>query len=188
MEVHLLSEKDECFDAPACLSSSCRGKHQTFALVIGINKYKFVEPKQDLQGAVKDADNFKNYLLEDLGVAEDNIIDLRDKDATRSAIINQFRELERNPKIVPGEAAIIIYFAGHGALTTKPDTWTGWVSTDEKTIEMLCPANIGAPDVKDKVVPDGKDKVIEGIPDRTISRLLLDLSIAKGNNIVRRRS
>ncbi len=31
---------------------------------------------------------------------------------------------------------------------------------------------------------DANGKVIEGIPDRTISRLLLDLSKAKGNNII----
>ncbi len=73
---------------------------------------------------------------------------------------------------------IIIYFAGHGALATKPDEWSDWVS--DKNIEMLCPADIGAPDTN--------GKVIEGISDRTISWLLLDLSIAKGNNIVRCRS
>ncbi len=179
MEVHLLSEKDDSFGASAGLPSSCRGKHQTFALVIGINEYKFIEPKQDLKGAVKDADNFKNYLLEDLGVAKDNIINLRDEEATRSAIIDRFRQLEGDPKIDSGEVAIIIYFAGHGALATKPDEWSDWVSTD-KNIEMLCPADIGA--------LDANGKAIEGIPDRTISRLLLDLSIAKGNNVVRRRS
>ncbi len=76
MEIRLLSKKDNSSGASAGLSSSFRGKHQTFALVIGINEYKFIEPKQDLKGAVKDADNFKNYLLEDLGVAADNIIGL----------------------------------------------------------------------------------------------------------------
>ncbi|SJL08001.1 uncharacterized protein ARMOST_11360 [Armillaria ostoyae] len=149
-------------------------KHQTFTLVIGINKYESV-PNENLLGAVKDAENFKTYLLEDLGVPKDNIINLRNEQATRSAIINQFRQLEGDLKIVPGEVAIIIYFAGHGALATKPDTWTDWVSTDENTIEMLCPADIGA--------LDANSKVIEGVPDRTINWLLLDLSIAKGNKI-----
>ncbi len=174
MEAHLLHE-EESFETSANLSSSCRTTHQTFALVIGINKYESV-PNKNLLGAVKDADNFKSYLLEDLGVAADNIINLRNEQATRSAIIERFRQLEADPKIVPGKVAIIIYFAGHGALASKPATWTDWVSTDEKLIEMLCPADIGALDVN--------GEPIEGIPDRTISRLLLDLSIVKGNNIV----
>ncbi|KAK0475329.1 caspase domain-containing protein [Armillaria luteobubalina] len=155
-------------------ASSTRGKHPIFALVIGINEYKFIEPRQDLKGAVKDAENFKKYLLEDLGVAEDNIINLRDEQATRSAVIDRFRQLQGDPKIGSGKAAIIIYFAGHGARATKPTTWTDWVSSDEN-IEMLCPADIGA--------LDANGKVVEGIPDRTISQFLLDLSIAKGNNI-----
>ncbi|KAK0445831.1 caspase domain-containing protein [Armillaria borealis] len=116
---------------------------QAFALVIGIDKYKFVSPNQDLHGAVKDADNFKNYLISDRGVPEANIINLRNEEATRYAIIEGFRKLQDDSRIIPGEGAIIIYFAGHGA---------------------------------------GKGKV-EGIPDRTLSRLILDLSNAKGNNI-----
>ncbi|KAK0202204.1 hypothetical protein DFS33DRAFT_1061251 [Desarmillaria ectypa] len=147
--------------------------HQTFALVIGINEYQWV-PNECLRGAVRDADNFENYLLECRGVPKDNIINLRDGQATRSAIIQKFRELENNPRIIPGEVAIIIYFAGHGAIAHKPKTWKNW-ETPNGNVEMLCPADINA--------PEGYGKKIEGIPDRTIGRLLLDLSKAKGNNI-----
>ncbi|KAK0445813.1 caspase domain-containing protein [Armillaria borealis] len=148
-------------------------KRETFALVIGINKYQWV-PNEYLQGAVRDAENFKSYLLEYRRVPAANVFNLRDEQATRSAIIQKFRDLERNPRIIPGEAAIIIYFAGHGAVARKPTTWTNW-ETPSGNVEMLCPADINA--------PDANGKVIEGIPDRTISRLLLDLSKAKGNNI-----
>ncbi|PBK63111.1 hypothetical protein ARMSODRAFT_980290 [Armillaria solidipes] len=150
------------------------GKRQTFALVIGINEYKFIEPRQDLQGAVEDANAFENYLVKDLLVPVTNIISLRNEQAIRSAIIKGFRQLQDNPKIIPGEVAIIIYFAGHGAVARKPDAWTNWETPEDK-VEMLCPADINH-------VLNGNDKV-EGIPDRTLSRLLLDLSKAKGSNI-----
>ncbi|KAK0445829.1 peptidase C14, caspase domain-containing protein, partial [Armillaria borealis] len=141
-----------------------------FVLVIGINEYKFIDRKHDLQGAVKDANNFYRYLHDDRSIPEANIINLRDGEATRSAIIKEFQNLQQNPEIIRGEVAIIIYFAGHGAVAPKPDAWKDWVTPTGK-VKMLCPADI-----------NGKDKV-EGIPDRTLSHLLLDLSKAKGNNI-----
>ncbi|KAK0194258.1 caspase domain-containing protein [Armillaria mellea] len=149
--------------------------HQTFALTIGINTYKSETFKsEDLQGAVNDADKFDEYLCKDLGTPKENIISLRNEEATRSAIINGFRSLEHNPDIVKNMAAIIIYYAGHGAVAQKPVEWKDWETPDDK-IEMLCPYDIGS--------QDDKDKVVDGIPDRTISQLLLDLSTAKGNNI-----
>ncbi|PBK84250.1 hypothetical protein ARMGADRAFT_615393 [Armillaria gallica] len=147
---------------------------QTFGLIIGIDEYKFIKPKQDLQGAVKDANDFSSYLLHDRGVPETNIINLRNGRATRSAIIEAFIKLKNNPRITPGEVAIIIYFAGHGAVAQKPAEWKNWVNPTGE-VEMLCPADINRP-------INGKVKV-EGIPDRTLSQLLLDLSDAKGNNI-----
>ncbi|KAK0236403.1 caspase domain-containing protein [Armillaria nabsnona] len=149
--------------------------HQTFALTIGINTYKSETFKNEtLQGAVDDADKFDKFLREDLGTPEGNITRLRDEQATRSAIINGFRSLECNPNIVKNMAAVIIYYAGHGAVAQKPVEWKDWETPDDK-IEMLCPYDIGS--------RDDNDKVVDGIPDRTISQLLLDLSTAKGNNI-----
>ncbi|PBL03057.1 hypothetical protein ARMGADRAFT_573 [Armillaria gallica] len=149
--------------------------HRTFALTVGINTYKSETFKSEtLQGAVNDANKFDEYLCEDLGTPKENIISLRNEEATRSAIIDGFRSLERNPKIVPDMAAIIIYYAGHGAVAQKPVEWKDWETPDDK-IEMLCPYDIGS--------RDDNDKVVDGIPDRTISQLLLDLSTIKGNNI-----
>ncbi|KAK0451583.1 caspase domain-containing protein [Armillaria borealis] len=148
---------------------------QTFALTIGINTYESKTfESETLQGAVNDANKFDEYLCEDLGTPKENIISLRNEHATRSRIIHGFRSLEHNPKIVRGKAAIIIYYAGHGAVATKPVEWKDWETPDDK-IEMLCPYDIGC--------QGDNDEVVDGIPDRTISQLLLDLSTAKGNNI-----
>jgi len=88
-----------------------------------------------------------------------------------------FEKMRLNEQIVKDEAAIIIYFAGHGASVPKPPEWVDWATADEH-IEMMCPSDVGV-----KV----DDKVVVGIPDRTISVLLNSLSELKGDNIVRPR-
>ncbi|KAK0194259.1 caspase domain-containing protein [Armillaria mellea] len=145
----------------------------TFALVIGIDEYECGE-YGNLLAAVADADRFQDYLLGDLHTPREHIISLRNGQATRKAIIDGFKSLICNPRIVQGMAAVIIYYSGHGAVALKPDEWSDWQTYDNE-IEMLCPADIGILDINNKVV--------EGIPDRTISELLLELATAKGNNI-----
>ncbi|PBL03172.1 hypothetical protein ARMGADRAFT_1069725 [Armillaria gallica] len=145
----------------------------TFALIIGIDEYQYGE-YENLVAAVADAEQFEKYLLEELHTPREHVINLRNGQATRKAIIDGFKKLISDSRIVPGMAAIIIYYSGHGAVTPKPDEWTDWQTYDNE-IEMLCPADIG--------VLDANDKVVEGIPDRTISELLLELATAKGNNI-----
>ncbi|KAK0223599.1 caspase domain-containing protein [Armillaria fumosa] len=150
-----------------------------FALVIGVNTYDANEYKEfQLTGAVDDANAFQQYLVQDLRVPIEHVTTLRDKTATRAAIIQGFHNLAKDPRIVRGQAIIIIYFAGHGAATDKPKEWSNWESSGNQ-IEMLCPCDMGLPD------GSGEMNVIEGIPDRTISQLLAKISNTKGNNIVR---
>ncbi|KAK0192632.1 caspase domain-containing protein [Armillaria mellea] len=148
--------------------------NNVFALIIGIDKYERVECQ--LEGAVADANEFEHYIRTDLGAPKENIISLRDKKATRSRIIGAFSDLEARKDIIRGQAIIIIYYAGHGAVAKKPAQWEDWHAFDNN-IEMLCPVDM-------TFRKSVKKKKVEGIPDRTISRLLLDLSAAKGNNIV----
>ncbi len=157
-----------------------RPSNSIFALVIGVNTYEGKKyEKFQLTGAVRDADDFQRYLLDDLRVPKEHITSLRDKEATRTAIIQGFKALGSDERIVRDQAIIIIYFAGHGATADKPKEWSEWISADNK-IELLCPTDMG--------LPARKKNVIEGIPDRTISQLLAEISNAKGNNIVRRKS
>lgn len=96
------------------------------------------------------------------------------RQATRKGITDRFKNLIHNPTISPG-MSVIIYYAGHGALAPKSKEWTNWQTPDNQ-IQMLCPTDMRVLDVNKKVV--------EGIPDRTISKLLRELVTAKGNNIV----
>ena len=146
------------------------------ALVIGINEY--TSPLPCLQGAVADADAFRKFLKERLNVPDANIINLRNKEASRKSIISELNSLRDNSSYKKDEAAIIIFYAGHGALTKIPKKWAleGW-NTSNGHIEMLCPSDISC-------LVNGEESVIQGIPDRTISVVLNQIAKSKGNNIV----
>jgi hypothetical protein len=149
-------------------------------LVIGINVY--TSPSHsNLTAAVGDADTFEKYLLEGLNVHPSCITSLRDERATRGAIISAFKSLRDDVRIIKDEAAIIIYFAGHGARIEKPQEWNDWETTGQQ-IEMMCPSDIDTKIQK----PDKpeQEEYVYGIPDRTVSVLLNHLSDVKGDNIV----
>lgn len=114
-----------------------------------------MDQKDHLQGAIEDANDFKNYLVNNLLIPLDNINNLCNEQATCSAIVKGFMQLQSNLEIKQGEVVIIIYFARHGAVARKPDKWTDWVTPSDK-IEMLCPANINQ---------DINGNKVEGIPD-----------------------
>lgn len=113
----------------------------------------------------------KCYLTDTLKVPADQIRVLRNGEATRSAIIKDFTELQNDPRIRQGDP-IVIFYAGHGGETTAPP---GWESEGNKT-QYILPC-----DIKTK---DNSGSDIHGIPDRTLASLLNGLAKAKGDNIV----
>jgi len=145
-------------------------KRPIFAVVIGINEY--VSSSYDnLRAAAQDADRFNSYLAQNLGVPSDNIRNLRDKNASRDAIIESISWLTHHDEVKKDEAAIIIYFAGHGAFKNK----------EFKGIQMICPSDI------DTAIPagNGHSKLVKGLSRVELAELFINLSKAKGDNIVR---
>ncbi|KAF8988246.1 caspase domain-containing protein [Cyathus striatus] len=171
---------DKLLSATSRLSCSDRSEPAPaiFALVIGINKY--MHPGVPvLQAAKGDADAFKAFLVNKLQVPKQNIISLRDEEATRNKIIGGFHQLRDNTDIKKDEAAIVIYYAGHGSRIAKPKEWgDDWITLDDQ-IEILCPSDIWTPNPN----ANGEDVIIEGISDRSISVMLNQISSEKGDNI-----
>ncbi|KAF8964817.1 hypothetical protein BDZ97DRAFT_2004443, partial [Flammula alnicola] len=152
------------------------------AAVIGINKYASDSPDfENLNGAVGDADAFENFLTKRMQVPKENIYSIRDEQASREGIINSFIFLRDNPQYEKDCAAIIIYYAGHGAQGPIPAEWEDW-HTPTGRIEMLCPSDIGCLTTVE-INEEKKKDVIPGLPDRTISALLNQISDRRGNNI-----
>lgn len=132
-----------------------------WALTIGINDYTYPTEKWGkLKGAVPDANAMEEYLRKYLKVPSNQIINLRDKEATRENIIDAFHSLRLNTGIRYHDP-ILIYYAGHG----------GEVNLGEEVIQFLVPVDYCA----------GKTSPI---PDRAIAALINGIADAHGNNIV----
>jgi hypothetical protein len=125
-----------------------------------------------LKGAVPDANAVQEYLENHLGVPSSHILNLRDAEATRSAIIQALLDLKNDTRIQTGDP-ILIFYAGHGGETDAPTAW----GTGGSKIQMLIPHDF-------LTVVDGSE--VYGIPDRTIGALLDRLAKFKGDNIVSR--
>ena len=137
-----------------------------FALVIGINRYKEIRPK--LSGAVADANAIIEYLSSKTSASR--ILSLKDKQATRKAIIKAFKTLIKSEDIEKNDP-IMIYFAGHGG--------EAQIQGQEEVTQMILPYDASPRTQNDD------ESVILGIPDFEIRKLLNDIAVEKGNNIVR---
>ncbi|KAF6749511.1 caspase domain-containing protein [Ephemerocybe angulata] len=145
-----------------------------YALIIGINEYQNPQYK-NLHGAVADADEMEEYVLNHLQANPDNIISLRN--ATRKEMLDGFHKLDEITKDTINPC-IIVFYAGHGARAQRPSGWEAW-AVDSDMIEMLCPSDLGMP------IPGVEEDYVEGILDRTVASLLNSLAASRtrGNNI-----
>ena len=99
------------------------------ALVIGINEYSG-HLKTNLKYVVSDTDIFEDFLKKCLNASNKNIISLWDKQALCTGIFSGFMLLRDNFKeYKKNEAAIIIFYTGHGAQTNKPKGWGNWYTS-----------------------------------------------------------
>ena len=143
-----------------------------FALIIGINQYQWKEDFSSLRGAVPDGKAFRDYLVKRLRVPEDQIRTLFNEQATRSAIIQAFKDLSVNHRITRGDP-IFIFYAGHGSQKPPHRDW----NEPNPKIEVIIPHDC----TTDKTPVPGN---VPPIPDRTIGGLIDEIAKEKGDNIV----
>lgn len=86
---------------------------ESWALVVGINKYRFVTP---LDYAVADAEAIRNLLIEKFGFKPERIIELLDDKATKSSITQAFSDLLQTDQ----QDRVVVFYAGHGTQYTTP--------------------------------------------------------------------
>jgi hypothetical protein len=150
-----------------------RAHPSLFALVIGINKYKNHPSPQNLGGAVQDADAVREFLISELRVPEQRIINLRNEQATREVMLKELEGLATNPAIGP-EDPILIYYAGHGAEVRGPEGWQ--TSTADRQIQMLIP--------HDFIDKGSETNEGQGVFDFLLGKLLERIAKNKSDNIV----
>jgi tetratricopeptide (TPR) repeat protein len=95
-------------------------KGNTYALIIGVNKYKESVKYKVLNHSIDDAISFKQFLQSKAGgnVPEENIMFYTDSEATTGKILRGLSEIKRKP--ISGDR-VFIYFSGHG-LTANEGT------------------------------------------------------------------
>ncbi|KAF8508710.1 caspase domain-containing protein [Gautieria morchelliformis] len=148
---------------------------RVFALLIGIDDYKYVTPK--LAGCKNDVESMEVFLRDTF--KHPSIECRTDKQATRQEILDTFKEhFTNNTKIQKGDA-MVFYFSGHGSRVDSPK---GWETPDGK-IETICPYD-QAPSSLNPSSRGPRMRPVSGIPDHEISVLLRELAEKKGNNII----
>jgi uncharacterized caspase-like protein len=91
-----------------------------WAIVIGINQYLNT---RNLKYAVNDAQAFKNYLKDYVGIPDENIFYLADQEATKSKIESLLGTTIKQK--ASKDDTVIIFYAGHGAVEPDPSNLDG---------------------------------------------------------------
>jgi hypothetical protein len=86
-----------------------------WAVIVGINQY---ENTRNLKFAVKDAQDFRDYLKDYIGIPEDHMFFLTDKEASKENIQSLLGTQLR--RMASRDDTVIIFYAGHGAAETDP--------------------------------------------------------------------
>ena len=90
-----------------------------FALIIGLNSYSHV---LNVKRAVAEANSFESFLINEVKVRKDRIINLHDAEATRKRIVGAFRALWEC-EAIQRDDTIVIFHAGHGCEMSPPKDW-----------------------------------------------------------------
>ncbi|MGB9596292.1 MAG: caspase family protein [Candidatus Poribacteria bacterium] len=89
-----------------------------WALVIGINKYPNL-PGNQLDWAVADAEAVAELLVKKFGFEKENVILLKDAQATKSNIMEKLNNFS-DTDMVDREDCVLFYFSGHGQTVPLP--------------------------------------------------------------------
>lgn len=95
-------------------ASAADGRH---ALIIGIGQYSEASQTASLPGVPKDMENARK-MAHAMGIDDVNIIELRDVQATKKAIVNALQGLTK--KVQSGDK-VLIYYSGHGTRYNSGD-------------------------------------------------------------------
>jgi len=138
--------------------------HNIWALLVGINRYRSyaVSP---LVGCVNDVTSMQEFLTGSMGVPAQQVKTLVNGEATRAAILRNFKEFLVGNPAIPHGSQLLFQFSGHGS--QMPDN-TG--TEPDGLDETIVPYNSRTGQVFD-------------IPDKTLAALIERLAEEKGPHI-----
>lgn len=101
-----------------------------WALLVGINNYKYPDRISPLAGSINDVEDMRQVLIGKFEFSPDNILVLKDAQATHAAIINAI-QTHLIAQAQPGDI-VVFHFSGHGS--QMPDASGKKISNLDETI------------------------------------------------------
>lgn len=135
------------------------------ALIVGINDYSQVDRYRDLDGAVNDAEDIANLLLEQSFKMNDITI-LTDARATADNIL---RSMTDSISGLQPQDLFVFYYAGHGS---RVATFSDSGEVDGKN-EILCPYDTSFEE-KRYITDDEISSILKNIPSGAVVEFIVD--------------
>lgn len=104
------------------MASQATSKPKKWALLIGINSYPALPDSPRLGGCVNDVALLAEILQRHYGFAEDQVVSLRDDEATRAAILSGLDDLLA--RVGPGDT-VVVHYSGLGTRVLDPEAPAG---------------------------------------------------------------
>jgi HEAT repeat protein len=119
-----------------------------WAIIIGINQY---QKAQNLKYAVNDAQAFRDYLKDYVGMPDERIFYLANQDATKSRIESLLGTTIKRK--ASKDDTVIIFYAGHGAVEPDPSNLDGdgfekYLLPHDANLEDLYSTSISMNDIR----------------------------------------
>jgi formylglycine-generating enzyme required for sulfatase activity len=109
--------------APACFAQRVPQTPvpygNSWALLIGINRYRHLPEHMQLRYAVNDVVAMREVLVDHHGFPEANVVTLIDDEATQEGIEDAMADLA-DPDRIKANDRVLVYFSGHGATVPLP--------------------------------------------------------------------
>jgi len=115
----------------------------SWALLIGINKYPNLPPDLSLHYAVKDVNDLRDELIRDYGFAPNHITVLTESQATKQNIFDALNDLTDSGHVGEDDR-VLVYFSGHGqTVNTSFGGDMGFLVPEDANVDLKRPNNIG---------------------------------------------
>src|SRR5258708_26693927 len=110
-------------DSSHAAAPNATASPRKLALLIGINKYKYSDPKigfYNLHGCINDIHKMKTLLIGKFGFKADDVKMLPDEEATHKGIVDAIQSFLID-QAKSGDI-VVIHFSGHGSQASDPST------------------------------------------------------------------
>lgn len=133
------------------------------ALLMGINRYKFISP---LRGCVNDVRNMERLLTETFSFDKDRVHTLIDRQVVGKRVKQEMEWLFED--VDPGDR-VVLHFAGHGSYTVDQDG-----DEDNGQDELLCLYDMDWNDPNSYLLDDQLREWTQKLPSGVLLTILLD--------------